>query len=328
MEEEIIQIDNVVKRYTVRESNTKKGFLNSIRRKKVIKVAVNNVSFKIKKGSIVALLGKNGSGKSTLIKMMVGILYPDNGHLRVDGFTPYEDRKKLALQIGVVLGAHGQLYWNLPAIDTFKFMRSMYNVPQKEFDLRLKLYIKMFSLKDVYKKPVRTMSLGEQMKCNFVASMLHNPKIVFLDEPTIGVDLPSKVALKEAILEARDKMGTTFLLTTHIIEDLEIADNVIVIDKGKKKFDGTKEELSKIFGNNRIVDLYTTKELTTDLKRFGRIIKASKQMIRIEVKPAVLKNKAFIDVLNSNIVYDYRVSEPHLSYILTKLYDSFDKKRR
>ncbi len=328
MDEKIIQVNNVIKRYTVRESNTKKGFLNSIRRKKVIKVAVNNVSFEIKKGSIVALLGKNGSGKSTLIKMMVGILHPDKGSLSVDGFSPYIDRKKLAVQIGVVLGAHGQLYWNLPAIDTFKFMRSVYNVPQKEFDRRLKIYIKMFSLKDVYKKPVRTMSLGEQMKCNFVASMLHNPKIVFLDEPTIGVDLPSKSALKEAILEARDKMGTTFLLTTHIVEDLEIADRVIVIDKGKKKFDGTKDALTRIFGSNRIVDLYTIKKLTIDPKRFGRILKTSALMVRIEVKPTMLKNKAFINLLNSKIVQDYRVSEPHLSYILAKLYKSFDKKRR
>ena len=228
----IIKIDSVMKKYKVNEGISKKGFLNSFRRKKVIKVAVRNISFNIKKGSIVALLGKNGSGKSTLIKMMTGIIYPDKGYITVDGLSPYNDRKRLAMKTGVVLGAHGQLYWNLPAIDTFNFMKSMYKIPETEFNKRLKLYLKMLSLNNVYKKPVRTMSLGEQMKCNFVASMLHNPKLVFLDEPTIGVDLPSKSALKEAIINARDNLGTTFLLTTHIVEDIEIADHVIVIDKG------------------------------------------------------------------------------------------------
>ncbi|MCL5423932.1 MAG: ATP-binding cassette domain-containing protein [Candidatus Marsarchaeota archaeon] len=322
----IIKVDRVMKKYKVSESNSKKGFFNSFKRKKVIKVAVKNISLNIKKGSIVALLGKNGSGKSTLIKMMTGILYPDSGQIIVDGLLPYNDRKKLALKMGVVLGAHGQLYWNLPAIDTFNFMRSMYKIPEKEFEKRLKLYLKMLSLKDVYKKPVRTMSLGEQMKCNFVASMLHNPKIVFLDEPTIGVDLPSKSALKEAILTAREKLGTTFLLTTHIVEDIEIADHVIVINKGRKEFDGTKKKLEHIFGDNRIVELYSTNIAQINLMHYGRVISKTNNMAKLEVRPSMLKSKEFLKILNSKHVFDYRVSEPHLSYVLSKLYKSFDKK--
>ena len=327
MDNPIIKVDNVMKKYNVNESISKKGFLNKFRRKKVTKIALNGVSLKVQKGSIVALLGKNGSGKSTLIKIMTGIIYPDKGEIFVDGFIPYIDRKKLALEMGVVLGAHGQLFWNLPAIDTFNFMRSMYKIPEAEFQKRLKLYIKMFSLKDVYKKPVRTMSLGEQMKCNFVSSMLHNPKIVFLDEPTIGVDLPSKMALKEAILKARDTLGTTFLLTTHIIEDIEIADNVIIINKGKKEFDGTKKELEHIFGENRIVDIFCSSSSNLDYGRYGKVLSRKGNMIRMEVKPHILKNKNFIMMLNNKNVLDYRVSEPHLSYILSKIYESFDKKR-
>ncbi len=323
----VIKVDRVMKKYKVSESNSKKGLFNSFKRKKVIKVAVRNISLNIKKGSIVALLGKNGSGKSTLIKMMTGILYSDKGRIIVDELSPYNDRKKLALKMGVVLGAHGQLYWNLPAIDTFNFMKSMYKIPEKEFEKRLKLYIKMLSLKDVYKKPVRTLSLGEQMKCNFVASMLHNPKIVFLDEPTIGVDLPSKFALKEAISIAREKLGTTFLLTTHIVEDIEIADHVIVINKGRKEFDGTKKELERIFGDNRIVEIYSTNLRQINFKRYGRIMQKTGDMAKIEVKPSMLKNKEFLKMLNSRHVFDYRVSEPHLSYVLSKLYKSFDKKK-
>ena len=322
----IIKVDRVMKKYKVNESNSKKGFFNSFKRKKVIKVAVKNISLNIEKGSIVALLGKNGSGKSTLIKMMTGILYPDKGQIVVDGLSPYNDRKKLALKMGVVLGAHGQLYWNLPAIDTFNFMKSMYKIPEAEYRTRLKLYVKMLSLKDVYKKPVRTLSLGEQMKCNFVASMLHNPEIVFLDEPTIGVDLPSKSALKEAIVTAREKLGTTFLLTTHIVEDIEIADHVVVINKGRKEFDGTKKELEHIFGNNRIVEIYSTNIKQINFKRYGHIMSKTGDMVKIEVKPSMLKNKEFLNLLNSKHVFDYRVSEPHLSYVLSKLYKSFDKK--
>jgi ABC-2 type transport system ATP-binding protein len=323
----IITVDKVLKKYTVNESNSKKGFLNGLRRKKVTKIAVRNVSLSIKKGSIIALLGKNGSGKSTLIKMMTGIIYPDKGHITVDGLSPYNDRKKLATRVGVVLGAHGQLYWNLPAIDTFNFMKSMYKIPEVEFNKRLKSYLKLLSLNDVYKKPVRTMSLGEQMKCNFVASMLHNPKIVFLDEPTIGVDLPSKSALKEAIINARDNSGTTFLLTTHIVEDIEIADNVIVIDKGRKKFDGTKKELEKIFGDKRIVEVYSSKIKQINFKSYGRILLEKNDMIRLEVKPSMLKNKKFLTMLNGKYISDYRVSEPHLSYILSKLYKSFENNK-
>ena len=322
----IIKIDRVMKKYKVNESISKKGFLNSFRRKNVIKVAVRNISFNIKKGSIVALLGKNGSGKSTLIKMMTGIIYPDKGHITVDGLSPYNDRKRLAMKTGVVLGAHSQLYWNLPAIDTFNFMKSMYKISETEFNKRLKLYLKMLSLNNVYKKPVRTMSLGEQMKCNFVASMLHNPKLVFLDEPTIGVDLPSKSALKEAIINARDNLGTTFLLTTHIVEDIEIADHVIVIDKGRKEFDGTKKELEQIFGDNRIVEIYSSDIKQINFKRYGHILSEKSDMVQLEVKPSMLKNKEFIKILNSKHVFDYRVSEPHLSYILSKLYKSFEKK--
>ena len=322
----IIKVDRVMKKYKVNESNSKKGFFNSFKRKKVIKVAVKNISLNIEKGSIVALLGKNGSGKSTLIKMMTGILYPDKGQIVVDGLSPYNDRKKLALKMGVVLGAHGQLYWNLPAIDTFNFMKSMYKIPEAEYRTRLKLYVKMLSLKDGYKKPVRTLSLGEQMKCNFVASMLHNPEIVFLDEPTIGVDLPSKSALKEAIVTAREKLGTTFLLTTHIVEDIEIADHVVVINKGRKEFDGTKKELEHIFGNNRIVEIYSTNIKQINFKRYGHIMSKTGDMVKIEVKPSMLKNKEFLNLLNSKHVFDYRVSEPHLSYVLSKLYKSFDKK--
>ena len=259
--------------------------------------------------------------------MMTGIIYPDKGHITVDGLSPYNDRKKLATRVGVVLGAHGQLYWNLPAIDTFNFMKSMYKIPEVEFNKRLKSYLKLLSLNDVYKKPVRTMSLGEQMKCNFVASMLHNPKIVFLDEPTIGVDLPSKSALKEAIINARDNSGTTFLLTTHIVEDIEIADNVIVIDKGRKKFDGTKKELEKIFGDKRIVEVYSSKIKQINFKSYGRILLEKNDMIRLEVKPSMLKNKKFLTMLNGKHVSDYRVSEPHLSYILSKLYKSFENNK-
>jgi ABC-2 type transport system ATP-binding protein len=186
----------------------------------------------------------------------------------------------------------------------------------------------MLSLEKVYKKPVRTMSLGEQMKCNFVASILHSPKLIFLDEPTIGVDLPSKNALKEAVLDTRERYNSTFLLTTHIVEDIEIADRVLIMDKGKKVFDGSRKKLNGMFGNYRRVELAFGNGKIPELKSYGRIISSKGGVVRMEVSVRALKEKRFINLLASRNVLDYRVSEAGLSHVLSKLYGKLEGKRQ
>jgi ABC-2 type transport system ATP-binding protein len=321
----IIEIRNVKKSFETYETPST-GLFASFRRKKVIKKALKGVSFSVKKGTITALLGKNGSGKSTLIKLLSGIMYPDSGSIRVMGLNPWAERMELAKRIGVVMGAHGQLYWNLPALDTFNLMRIVYKIPRKEFQERLDYLVKILELEDVYKRQVRTLSLGEQMKCNFVASVLHMPELIILDEPTIGVDLPSKQALRTAIESIKER-GTTFLLTTHIVEDLSMAEDIFVLDRGELIYGGTRRKLEKYFGDKRIVEIEF--EDPEDLKaysKYGRVIKLESNYIKLEVDHSVLTNRKFVRLLSDENINDYCISERDLGPILMKLYASRGKR--
>jgi len=318
--ERIIDVKGVRKDFKAYES--KGSGLFSFRKKSYIKHALRGVSFKINKGEIVALLGKNGSGKSTLIKVMCGILYQNSGSVRILGLDPWEQRIDLVRRMGVVLGAHGQLYWDLPALDSFNLMKNVYSIPRQDFANRLDYFLDLLELRGVYKRQVRTLSLGEQMKCNFVASMLHAPELVILDEPTIGVDLPSKQALRTAILETRKESKTTFLLTTHIVEDITMAERILALDKGRLIFDGPKRRLETLFGNKKVVELEFSG--TPDYTRYakqGKVLAVGGNYIKIEVNPSTLTSKGFTRLLSKGDVVDYKVGEQELSEILMRLYN-------
>ena len=303
------------------------GLFGSFRREYYSKKALSRVNFSVDEGELIALLGRNGSGKSTLIKIMTGILFPDSGKISVLGFDPWGERIKLAEHIGVVLGAHGQLFWDLPALDAFEFMRKIYHVPKKNYERRLNTFLDALDLRDVYKRQVRTLSLGEQMKCNFVASVLHGPKIVFLDEPTIGVDLLSKAALTKTIMEMNRDEKTTFILTTHIVEDIAIAKRIMILNKGRFVFDGSREKLEGLFGQKVKIDLRMTTDVPSAYRRYGKLVESGHNYVRLEVSKNTLKKPDFIRLLSDKNVVDYRVSEIGLSNILTKLYQSMDKRR-
>ncbi len=322
----IIEIRNVSKKFKTYETKGT-GIIASMRRKYYFKKALDKVSLSVREGSITALLGRNGSGKSTLIKILTGILYADTGSVNVLGFNPWEERMKLAKDIGVVLGAHSQLYWNLPATDTFEFMRHIYGVEEGEFRRRLEYFTEALNLKEVYKKPVREMSLGEQMKCNFVASVLHRPRMVFLDEPTIGVDISSKAALKETMLALQKEHNTTFLITTHIVEDISVAERIFLLEKGRLVFDGSRSSLEHMFGNKRVVELSFSNGAGLHLEDYGTVVAKGKGFAKLEVEPHILKDPGFVEILSSSRVIDYKVAEPGLSAILSKFYAKLDKSR-
>lgn len=323
----IIEVKNVKKRFkTYRSLTGKKVMFATLRRKKFIKKALQGVSFNIKKGEIAALLGLNGSGKSTLIKIVIGILYPDNGSVTVLGHNSWKERDNIASHLGVVLGAHGQLYWDLPPMDTFNLMKHIYKIPDKTFNERISYYVDRLNLKDVYKRQVRQLSLGEQMKCNFVASVLHMPEIVLLDEPTIGVDLPSKSALRETIKDMQKRYNTTFLLTTHMVEDISIAEHIVILDKGQVIFDGVQDKLLKLFGDKRTVELSFEQIPKSSYRKFGRVISETPDYAKLEVESGILKNKNFINFLSRKEVVDYNVLGPELGNVLMRLYKSRLKK--
>ncbi len=327
MNKRIIAVDKAVKSFRTYEN--KKGFMSSLRRKSYMKKALKGVSFSISESEIVALLGRNGSGKSTMIKLMSGILYPDSGSISVLGMDPWKERTDLAWNIGVIFGStHPQLFWDLPPIDTFIYVKEIYNISDEDYNSRLSYLKKILDIEKVYKRQTRQLSLGERMKCEFTASMLHMPKVVFMDEPTVGVDLPSRMAISRAVLDLREKFGTTFVLTTHVVDDVAIADRIILLDHGRKLFDGSQETLKKRFGKYAILELYFNPESKPDISKYeilGKVFSKKDGYIGLKVKPEITKEKSFTAIFDDKDILDYRLSEPGLSSILESTYKRIDK---
>jgi ABC-2 type transport system ATP-binding protein len=253
----IISVKNICKQYTTfkRGSTITETMKSLLIRDKVIIDAVKDISFEIEQGTIIGLLGKNGAGKSTLIKMMTGVLFPSSGEIDVLGYIPYKQRAKYVTQISAVFGQKSQLIWDIPPIDSFEMNKAIYNISNEDYKTNLSKMVDIFEVRDIINKPTRSLSLGERMKCEFIMAMLHNPKIVFLDEPTIGLDIISKESVREFILDL-NKSGTTFILTTHDIGDIEkLAERIIIINEGMKVYDDSIGSLKKYLGNKKTVQI-------------------------------------------------------------------------
>lgn len=222
--------------------------------------AVDNVSFTIDKGEIVAYIGPNGAGKSTTIKMLTGILKPDSGEISVDGFDPFKDRVKYVKDIGVVFGQKSQLWWDIPVEDSFLILKEIYKVSDKDYKERRDELVKLLDLDDFIKTPLRQLSLGQRMRCEIAASLLHKPKVLFLDEPTIGLDAVSKIQVRNFIKEINKRDKVTIILTSHDMSDIEALTNrVIVIGHGKKLFDGSFDDIKKKFEKTKKVEIIFNK---------------------------------------------------------------------
>jgi ABC-2 type transport system ATP-binding protein len=218
--------------------------------------AVDGISFDIESGEIVGYIGPNGAGKSTTIKMMTGILKPTGGTLLVNGHSPYENRIHQAMIMGVVFGQRTQLWWDLPVIESFKILREVYKIDKKMFDAHLAMFDDLVDLKALFSQQVRTLSLGQRMLCDITASFLHNPQVVFLDEPTIGLDVSIKAKIRSVILELNRTRNTTIILTTHDLGDVQaLCRRIIIIDKGKILYDGEIGKVTKLFGAYRTLKL-------------------------------------------------------------------------
>ena len=206
--------------------------------------ALRDVSFSIGDGEMVGYIGPNGAGKSTTIKIMCGVLVPDGGVCQINGRTPWRERVAHVSEIGVVFGQRSQLWWDVPVIDSFELIRDIYRTDETAYKKNLDELIELLELSEILKTPARSLSLGQRMRCEIVASLLHNPKILFLDEPTIGLDAVSKIAVRQFIKRLNDERGTTVLLTTHDMQDIEaLTERIILVGKGQILLDGSLAEL-------------------------------------------------------------------------------------
>lgn len=256
--ENIIEVQNLKKYYKipVRSKGMAATVKNLFHRKYDIKKAVDDVSFSIKKGEVIGFIGPNGAGKSTTIKMLSGILYPDGGKIRSNGCVPFKQRKQYVKDIGVVFGQKSQLNWDLPLIESFELMRYIYKIPKEKYEENLNKFIELLDMEEFINRPVRQLSLGEKMRGDIVAALLHSPKIVFFDEPTIGLDVVAKEKIREFVKYMNEKENTTIIFTTHDMQDIEkVCDRLIIIDAGKKVYDGSILEIKNIYAHCKTVEV-------------------------------------------------------------------------
>lgn len=259
----VIKIEKLSKTFTVRE--TFPGILGAIKglfsSKKTVVTAIHELTLNINAGERIAFIGPNGAGKSTTIKMLTGILHPTSGRVEVLGLIPWENRYELGYKIGTVFGQRTQLWYHLPPSDTFALLSKIYEIDQKVYEKRLKELIGLFEINSVLNKPVRQLSLGERMRCEIVASLLHNPQILFLDEPTIGLDINAKLMIRDLLNRLSKDHGTTLFLTSHDTADIEqVCDRVIVLDQGSIVIDSSLKVLKRTYMKKKILNLITDEE--------------------------------------------------------------------
>ncbi|CAM3001997.1 ATP-binding cassette domain-containing protein [Paenibacillus sediminis] len=252
----MIEVKDLSKDYIILKR--KPGLSGAIRslfiREKEIKQAVDHISFEIKPGEVVGYIGPNGAGKSTTIKMLCGILTPSHGEIRVNGVVPYQNRKQNAINIGAVYGQRTQLFWDIPVRESYELLRHIYEIPKNDFEARMKHFTEYLNLGPILDIPVRQLSLGQKMRCELAASFLHNPAVVFLDEPTIGLDVAVKENIRKFIREMNHLYGTTVILTTHDMEDIEqLCQRIIIIDNGSILYDGDLVAVKERFGHQRTI---------------------------------------------------------------------------
>ena len=294
-------------------------------------VAVNDVSFTVPKGEILGFIGPNGAGKSTVIKMLTGILTPTSGNCFIDGKCPTEDRKRYVKEIGVVFGQRTQLWWDLPLRETYGVLKEIYEIPEDRYKSQMTFLNEVLDLDSFITSPVRTLSLGQRMRADIAASLLHNPKVLFLDEPTIGLDVVVKDNIRKAIEYINDREKTTVILTTHDLSDIELLSNrIVMIDKGCNVFDGTIPDLKSKYGQIRELHFETsTKNVMEKLsykEHFGFVeddisIEEKGNSIGVRFNSAVVPVSEMLSyTLEKADIKDISVKDADIEEIIRRLY--------
>jgi ABC-2 type transport system ATP-binding protein len=320
----IIEVKNLCKTYEYVEK--KPGLKNSIknlfRAEKKRKEAVKNINFSIEKGELIGFLGPNGAGKTTTLKMLSGILTPTSGKVSVLGYEPIKRQNEYKMQFAFVMGQKMQLWWDLPPMESFLLNKKIYEVSDEDFQKNLDEMVELLDVKEVVNKQVRQLSLGERMKCELIAALLHNPKVLFLDEPTIGLDVVAQKKIRDFIKKYNEERKTTIILTSHYMEDItQLCKRIVIIDLGKIIYDGSLEELIGKYAPNKKVTIYFEKEVSKkDVEDFGMLIefdslKTVFEIPREKVKDVVGK------ILSSDLeVKDLEIDEEDIESIIRNIF--------
>lgn len=298
------------------------GSLKSLVSRKFYNVkAVDDISFEIKEGELVGFIGPNGAGKTTTLKCLSGLLYPNDGNISVLDHYPYNRQKEFLSKISLIMGQKNQLWWDLPPMDSFLLNKEIYEIEDKEFYLTLKKLTQLLEVRDLIDVPVRKLSLGERMKCELIASLLHSPKVIFMDEPTIGLDVVMQKTIRDFIRNYNREYSATILLTSHYMEDVrQLCKRVIVIDHGKLIFDGLLENIVKKFAQEKMLSFTLERKIDKkELEKFGTIKEFNYPHIELSV-PRKDSNTIAAKLLETYDIGDLNIMELDIEDIIRKVF--------
>jgi ABC-2 type transport system ATP-binding protein len=323
----IIQVSNLKKYYQVHQKEP--GLFGSI--KSLVKrdyetvKAVDNISFKIEKGELLGFIGPNGAGKTTTLKCLSGLLYPDAGQVSVLGYEPWQRKPDFLKNIAFVMGQKNQLWWDLPPIETFALNKAVYQIPEEEYQQTLDELVALLEVKDIIRKQTRKLSLGQRMKCELIAALLHQPPVLFLDEPTIGLDVVMQKKIRDFIKEYNQRYKSTIILTSHYMEDVrQLAKRVIIIDKGKIAFDGKLEKITQKYADHKFITVTLKQEKDKQkLERIAEIEDYSYPQVTFKVPRDQASAKAS-QILEQLDMEDMNIEAPPIENIIRELFTNKD----
>ena len=317
-----IQVHDLCKTFTVRKKREKGHLL----REKTEVPALQHVSFSIEPGELVGYIGPNGAGKSTTVKILSGILTPDSGEVQVGGMIPYQERRRHVKRLGVVFGQRSQLWWDVPIIDSFELLRDIYRVSENDYQKRLSELTEALDLGNILRTPLRLLSLGQRMRAELCGSLLHGPELLFLDEPTIGLDAVSKLALRDFLKEENKKKGTTILLTTHDMEDIAaLCPRVMVLGHGKKLYDGALPELLSRYDTLRMVSVRYDGDAQLPRLPEGCLLDSDGDGYKITYSPAQISTAQLLSLLQSaGEIRELTAQPQNVDHMIAAMYKEMD----
>ena len=330
--ENVIQVNNLRKEFKAYSSRTglKGAFRDLFTRNYKVVPAVNDINFSVKKGEMVGYIGENGAGKSTTIKMLTGILTPTSGEIIVNGMNPHKERERFVQTIGVVFGQRSQLWWDIAVQESFRLLKKVYKVSDEQYDQHMNHVIKTLDIEPLLDKPVRKLSLGQRMRCELAAALIHNPPLLFLDEPTIGLDVLVKLKIRGFLKEINEKYNTTILLTTHDLSDIEaLCERVVMLDEGKVIYDGALSELKAKWGDTKelqfqfleAVDIPAIKKVTSGLPVVWEVDEKGHTFIATVEDRDELISKVIAQVVAAFKIKDVKINETSTEEIIRNIYE-------
>ncbi len=325
----LIKINNLHKKFRVHKKE--EGFLGSLKalfkRQYIDKEAVVDVSFSVGKGEIIGLLGANGAGKTTLLKMLTGIIHPTKGNVEILGYNPWDRKNEFLKEISLIMGQKAQLWWDLPAADCFLLLKEIYVIPEKQYRETIEELSIKLNVKHLLNIQIRRLSLGERMKMELIASLLHRPKVLFLDEPTIGLDVKSQRVIREFILDYIKKYSPAVILTSHYMDDIQyLCERVLIIRSGKIVYDGLLTDLAQKYSPNKIIKAHFKEKqeslnILLDLQKYGEILHNEKEQIHLMVNRENISNTTNY-LLEHYEIIDLSIEEVDISITIESILDN------